>query len=90
MTMTQSFFSGLVYEGLPVAWSLTVEECFYLMAPVTFALLARFLGDAGARVEPVEVAEVAVADFGFGPWFVPLEQSTVRADVLAAVEFWQG
>ena len=46
--MTQSFFSGLVYEGLPVAWSLTVEECFYLMAPVTFALLARFLGDAGA------------------------------------------
>ncbi len=49
MTMTQSFFSGLVFEGLPVAWSLTVEECFYLLAPLSFAVLARFLGDAGAQ-----------------------------------------
>jgi peptidoglycan/LPS O-acetylase OafA/YrhL len=40
LTMTQSFFSQLVYEGLPVAWSLTVEECFYLIGPVAFALLA--------------------------------------------------
>ncbi len=47
MTMTQSFFSDLVYLGLPVAWSLTVEECFYLLAPLSFAVLAHFLGDAG-------------------------------------------
>jgi peptidoglycan/LPS O-acetylase OafA/YrhL len=40
LTMTQSFFSNLVYEGLPVAWSLTVEECFYLIGPVAFGLLA--------------------------------------------------
>ena len=53
MTMTQSFFSGLVYEGLPVAWSLTVEECFYLLAPLSFAVLARFLGDAGSPSRPL-------------------------------------
>ncbi|MEN8007836.1 MAG: acyltransferase [Candidatus Krumholzibacteriota bacterium] len=55
MTMTQSFFSGLVYEGLPVAWSLTVEECFYLLAPLSFAVLARFLGDAGAPSQPLRL-----------------------------------
>ena len=33
MTMTQSFFSKLVFEGLPIACSLTAEECFYLIGP---------------------------------------------------------
>jgi peptidoglycan/LPS O-acetylase OafA/YrhL len=50
MTMSQSFFSRLVFEGLPVAWSLTVEECFYLIGPVAFGLLAMAL--RGVDPEP--------------------------------------
>lgn len=77
MTMTQSFFSQLVYEGLPVAWSLTVEECFYLLAPVTFAVLARFLGDAGdrsPRLSPAYLVKVVMilAATSIGAWALGL------------------
>ena len=40
MTMTQGFFTDLRYEGLPTAWSLTVEENFYAFAPVFFLVIA--------------------------------------------------
>jgi len=39
-TMTQGFFAGLRYGGLPTAWSLTVEESFYALAPVFFLVIA--------------------------------------------------
>lgn len=32
-TLTRAFFKNLLFIGLPTAWSLTVEECFYLSAP---------------------------------------------------------
>jgi peptidoglycan/LPS O-acetylase OafA/YrhL len=38
VTLTQGFFSYLKFQGIGVAWSLTVEECFYLMLP--FLILA--------------------------------------------------
>jgi peptidoglycan/LPS O-acetylase OafA/YrhL len=38
VTLTQGFFSELKFQGIGVAWSLTVEECFYLMLP--FLILA--------------------------------------------------
>lgn len=40
MTMVQGFFADLCHEGLPTAWSLTVEETFYVLAPVLFLVLA--------------------------------------------------
>lgn len=40
MTMTQGFFFDLRYQGLPTAWSLTVEESFYAFAPVFFLSIA--------------------------------------------------
>lgn len=40
LSMTQGFFEHLRYEGLPTAWSLTIEESFYLLAPVIFLLIA--------------------------------------------------
>lgn len=33
-TLTQGFFSYLKFEGIGTAWSLTVEECFYLLLPL--------------------------------------------------------
>jgi peptidoglycan/LPS O-acetylase OafA/YrhL len=46
-TLLRGFSSTLKYVGLPQAWSLTVEECFYLSAP--FLLLAwRRWGGVGA------------------------------------------
>ena len=40
MTMSQGFFAGLYHEGLPTAWSLTVEENFYALAPLFFLTIA--------------------------------------------------
>ena len=42
MTMTQGFFQQLHHEGLPTAWSLTVEESFYVLAPLLFVILGRW------------------------------------------------
>lgn len=40
LTMTQGFFAGLWHEGLPTAWSLTVEESFYVVAPLLYGVVA--------------------------------------------------
>lgn len=40
MSMTQGFFWDLRYRGLPTAWSLTIEESFYAIAPLLFAAIA--------------------------------------------------
>jgi len=42
MTMTQGFFQDLRYSGLPTAWSLTIEETFYALAPPIYLLLERW------------------------------------------------
>lgn len=40
-TLTQSFFPDLVKAGIGQAWTLTIEETFYLLAPLLFWLTAR-------------------------------------------------
>nr|WP_262904853.1 acyltransferase [Hymenobacter pini] len=42
LTLTQAFFDQTKYIGIAQAWSLTVEECFYLLAPLVFVLARRF------------------------------------------------
>ncbi len=42
LTLTQGFFDHTKYIGIAQAWSLTVEECFYLLAPLIFVLARRF------------------------------------------------
>lgn len=50
LSMTQGFFWDLRYRGLPTAWSLTIEESFYALAPLLFAALAALgVGAAGPR-----------------------------------------
>jgi len=47
-SLTQGFFSDLRYSGLPTAWSLTIEENFYALAPLLYMVLAALaLGPAG-------------------------------------------
>ncbi|MBC6988556.1 acyltransferase family protein [Hymenobacter sp. BT491] len=43
LTLTRSFFVDLGTMGLPTAWTLTVEECFYLSAPLLLLGLKRNL-----------------------------------------------
>lgn len=52
-SMTQGFFWDLRYRGLPTAWSLTIEESFYLFAPLLFAALAAVGLAATAPREPL-------------------------------------
>lgn len=41
-TLTQGlYWDSLFYGVVPTSWSLTVEECFYLLAPLLFLLIAR-------------------------------------------------
>jgi peptidoglycan/LPS O-acetylase OafA/YrhL len=41
-TMTQGFFwESLYHAAVPTSWSLTVEECFYALAPLVFLLVRR-------------------------------------------------
>lgn len=44
MSMSQGFFYDLRYAGLPTGWTLTVEESFYVLAPVAFLAVARLVG----------------------------------------------
>lgn len=46
LTLTQAFFDDLRFRGINTAWSLTVEECFYLLLP---GLLAAATWAWGAR-----------------------------------------
>jgi peptidoglycan/LPS O-acetylase OafA/YrhL len=49
-SLTQGFFRDLRHGGLPTAWSLTIEENFYAVAPLLYAVLAALaLGHAGPR-----------------------------------------
>lgn len=40
LSMTQGFFWDLRYRGLPTAWSLTIEETFYALAPLVYWAIA--------------------------------------------------
>lgn len=53
LTMTQGWFEHLRYAGLPTAWSLTIEESFYLFAPLLFLILRRTTHEAAAGREPL-------------------------------------
>ncbi|MBD8487291.1 acyltransferase [Echinicola sp. CAU 1574] len=39
MTLLKGFFGNYIFTGIAQAWTLTVEECFYLTAPVLAAFL---------------------------------------------------
>ena len=39
LTLTQGFFSDYMGTGVPTAWTLTVEECFYLIFPLMLLTL---------------------------------------------------
>lgn len=41
LTLTRAFFEAIAFMGLPTAWTLTVEESFYLIAPFLLLGLKR-------------------------------------------------
>lgn len=51
-TMTQGFFRDLRYAGLPTAWSLTIEENFYAVAPAIYLAIAALALGRGAALRP--------------------------------------
>jgi peptidoglycan/LPS O-acetylase OafA/YrhL len=53
LSMTQGFFEHLRYSGLPTAWSLTIEESFYVFAPLLFLILIRLTDEKGRAAEPL-------------------------------------
>lgn len=53
LSMSQAFFEDLRYRGLPTAWSLTIEESFYALAPVLFLALGAALSWTRREDDPV-------------------------------------
>ncbi|MFN4006202.1 MAG: acyltransferase family protein [Chitinophagaceae bacterium] len=41
LTLTKAFFSNYIFTGLAQGWTLTLEECFYLSAPILFIFLRK-------------------------------------------------
>ncbi len=39
LTLLKGFFSNYIFTGIPQAWTLTVEECFYLTSPILAFIL---------------------------------------------------
>jgi peptidoglycan/LPS O-acetylase OafA/YrhL len=90
LSMTQGFFEELRYRGLPTAWSLTIEETFYALAPVVFWLLARGTGEAGRAGEPLtwrRMLRVAAVTATITAAFVAVGAALTRA---AGPGAWQG
>jgi peptidoglycan/LPS O-acetylase OafA/YrhL len=42
VTLLKGYFSVFAYSAIGPAWSLTIEETFYLLAPVLFVFIARY------------------------------------------------
>ena len=43
VSFLKGFFEDLVFTGIAQGWSLTIEECFYILAPLLFLLLRKSL-----------------------------------------------
>ena len=42
LTLTRAFFPQFIFKGIGPAWSLTVEECFYVTAPIIFFVYKKY------------------------------------------------
>ncbi|MBX7166765.1 MAG: tetratricopeptide repeat protein [Pirellulales bacterium] len=61
-TLTQSFFPDLVHKGIAQAWTLTIEETFYFLAPVLFLLAHLGINLLGRGMKPLAVQARWAAD----------------------------
>ncbi len=52
--MSQGWFAGALYDGLPQAWSLTIEESFYVSLPLVCLVVDRVVF-RGHRVERLPI-----------------------------------
>ncbi len=92
LSMTQGFFEHLRYAGLPTAWSLTIEESFYVFAPLLFALLLKLTTEKGRANEPLTFGRTARLVFAVGGVVVAmagLGELLVRLSIASGLD-WQG
>jgi peptidoglycan/LPS O-acetylase OafA/YrhL len=73
-TMAQGFF--WLSLAIPTSWSLTVEECFYALAPVVFALVAAAGGLRRRWAWVAILGAVIVGLLGSGEVLVHFSQAT--------------
>ncbi len=60
LTLTQGYFIELRFSGIPTAWSLTVEETYYLIAPIVFITIAYLSAKAAIRLKRAFVVQAMV------------------------------
>ncbi len=89
MTMTQGLFEQLRYTGLPTAWSLTVEETFYAVAPPLYLLISRLAPIPAEGVRRRDGARLAFVLIGVVLGAALCGELVVRG-AAAANWSWQG
>jgi len=66
ITLTRAFFGTMLFVGIPTAWTLTVEESFYLGAPFLLLLLRHNL--SLVYILPVLLLLIGMALVAFCHW----------------------
>jgi peptidoglycan/LPS O-acetylase OafA/YrhL len=56
LVMVHGLFGDFATSYIPPAWSLTIEESFYLLLPLSLLLLARLAGDGGGLARTARFA----------------------------------
>jgi len=89
LSMTQGFFEHLRYAGLPTAWSLTIEESFYLFAPLFFVMLCKLTDEKGRAGEPFTLLRAGRLLLAVALVTVTMGELCVRLCVTLGIT-WQG
>jgi peptidoglycan/LPS O-acetylase OafA/YrhL len=67
ISLLSGFFNELKFSGIPQAWSLTVEELFYLSTPILFFFLKKKLSNA--IIICLSLLLLGGLFIGLGNWF---------------------
>jgi peptidoglycan/LPS O-acetylase OafA/YrhL len=84
-SLAQAFFHSTLWTGLPQAWSLTIEECFYLLAPALYFGLRSLAPKRANRPSPW-AAGVALFGACAAAWLI----GKGLRGVLASTDFLSG
>lgn len=91
-SMTQGFFHELRYAGLPTAWSLTIEESFYALAPAIFLAIGAIAWRDQRWREPLNARRVTGLVVALGTIALVLGAAGAAISTVAARTplGWQG
>lgn len=93
LTLTQGYFMKFVTHDIPTSWSLTVEETFYLLAPLLFWIYGKVQSLPAFRARPrliVLTGYLAIINLIFPLAGLLLQRISVEAGIVSSAGFMGG